>query len=230
MYEFILKKDGKIVTKDKNKLVKTTLLPYLSRYIELEDGYTLRSYFKTIIKYQELQFLDVFFESFIEEFKSCKKSKCVCSNIECIEIKKEVGTSKESYGDELTECCILHGKAIDSKEAGGDYYAIEMTPLKELLDLPIKIAPTLFYSVDNTKHPYKQFNKEYPDHNLTLYEFITGIIFELSFHGTPTTRNDAVVELGKRIEEVDEAIANGTAKCTKLTEHSLDYIKNLLEK
>ena len=215
MYELILKKDGRIVSKDKGKALKFAL-PYLSRNIELEDGYTLRSYFKTVLKFKELQSLDNFFESFIEEYNSCKKRGCTCDDLEYIELYKEIGTSNESYGSELSEGYTVHGKATAKAmdEISGSYYAIEMSPLKELLDLPIKIASTIFFDVDYKKEPYEQIRKEYPDHKLTLFEFITSIIYELSFHGTPKKRNEAVLELEKRCHDID----SGTAKLIEMDE------------
>lgn len=224
MYDLILKNDGKIVTKDGEKLIRNPL-PYLTRFIELEDGYTLRSYFRTLISNKRLTCLDNYIQSFIQECAQCYNTEVDDIDIEHIEVRKEIGVEINSYGEELIEYITVHGKAQNPELAQSDYYAIEMSPLKGLINLPIKIAPVLFYQVDNTKYPYDQIKKNYVDNKLTLFEFITSIICELSFHGTPTMRDDAVKELKKRIDNIDNGIG-----VVDVNVDGLDFIKKFIEK
>jgi len=201
MFTLIFKKDGDIYKKswcyDKVKndgYYEETLLSeninvlsMLSITVDLEDGYTLRDYFKTILKYYQFQLLDNYFNTFITEYVSCPNFNCVCDDVKEIVIKKII-TFTDSFktsieiNAEIEEAIHVYGNSNDMNTT----YSLSFIPLKELLDLPIKFKDAI-YCYENFKNgfksaEYKQYEGKY---SYTLFDFITSIIYELSFWGSP---------------------------------------------
>lgn len=188
-----LKKNGNITT-EKGKSTNTALF-FLNDAIVLEDGFTLRSFFKMVDKHKEFQLLNVYFKDFLDEYMACKVRGCTCHDIKYIEVYKEIDNSVYDDMEDFTESIVVHGTG------NKDCYAIEYTELNELLDIPIKIAQLKYIKCFLTEKHKKSEIKQY-DTPLSLYDFVTGLILELSFFGTPDNRRKQCKVLKERIAEI----------------------------
>lgn len=174
---------------------------------EVEEGFTLRDYFKLILKYKMLILLDSFFPSFLTEYKRCPKKGCYEDDMPSLVLQNTISVElKGGKVDCIENWFHFNGSRIDPKEPT---WAIEFTPLHKLLDTPLKIEKTSVYitrfrgyKVTSTQE-YINPEIEY----ISLFSFVTEPIWELSFCGEPRSRDEKKKELDDSVEEIE----NGTA-------------------
>ena len=165
-----LKKDGSI--NQNGKTVKSVVLNLLSSQITLEEGYSLRSFFEMLGKYTLLAELSAFFPMYTEQYHNCPKHGCDAGFLDYLEFGKTVemiGVPDKRleiynslFGLQANEACEIRSMQLDS-----------------LLDLPLKLGK-LKHIVFGDRVDIFEFDTVY-----TLFEFIDGIGWELSFHATP---------------------------------------------
>ena len=170
MESIILKKDGSI--NQSGKTVESVVLNLLSFQISLEEGYSLRSFFEMLEKYSLLSGLSAFFPMYTEQYRSCPKSGCDGGFFDYLEFGKTV----EMIGvpDKRLEIynTLVGMQANQASE-------VRSLQLQSLLDLPLKLGK-LKHVVFGDRVDIFEFDTVY-----TLFEFIDGIGWELSFHATP---------------------------------------------
>jgi hypothetical protein len=157
----------------KSKTVETNPLMFLSFKIELDGEYTLRSYFRMLETYSLLLDLNEFFPTFIDQFNSCPKNNCIIENIDHLEINKTVEMVGFPGKPRLEMYISFNG--VQGKET----CEIKSYQLDDLLDITVKLG-NLKHIVFGDRVDIFEFESVY-----TLFEFIDGIAWELSFHGTP---------------------------------------------
>lgn len=108
-----------------------------------------------------------------------------------------------TYNDEKTYGSYIHvsgGKSDDKDEIN---YAIGFEPVDSLLHCKIINEEMVYVSTHDVKNS-KYSNTKYKDNNgLCLYDFITSIIYELSFHGDEESKEERAEELKNRLDELD---------------------------
>jgi hypothetical protein len=170
MYAISLKRDGTI--HDKHLAVDSDVLKYLSYQIKLEEAYTLRSFFEMIDKYALLGKLNLFFPTYIEQYLNCPEQGCDSETIDYLEFVKTV--EMIGYPEKNLEIySSLHGIRKN------DTVEIRSLQLNSLLDLPLKLG-RLKHVVFGDRVDIFEFDTVF-----TLFEFIDGITWELSFHVIP---------------------------------------------
>jgi len=87
-------------------------------------------------------------------------------------------------------------------------YAVELSPIYELADYPIKINNEIDVTVYNDTPVKQQPLKGKPE--IRLMEVLYEIFWELSFMGSTTDRDEAKDNLCKRIDEYEQAKGDGT--------------------
>ncbi len=138
--------------------------------------------------------------------------------IEYLELFQEwsVDSSSNLYGP--TGDLQLHGVGValaedapDLRRTAGErvIWSISLTPLRELLQYPVRYNPDVSVSEDDPNA--KAFGSEIarvkaPD--VTLGQVLRGVLGELSFHGAPQNQAEVFDELTRRFDEVK----SGTAK------------------
>jgi len=170
MYAVSLKKDGTI--DHKQNAVNSDVLKYLSYQIGLEEGYTLRSFFEMIGKYAQLEKLNSFLPTYTEQYLACPQQGCESGALEYLEFAKTV--EMIGYPEKRLE--------IYSSIRGiqkNDTVEIRSLQLNSLLDMPLKLG-RLKHVVFGDHVDIFEFDTVF-----TLFEFIDGIAWELSFHVTP---------------------------------------------
>lgn len=185
-----LKSDGSIYINSKSneggsceEIKNDIVLNFLKYPILLDNEYTLRSYFKMIEKYPDLQKLDLFYSSFLEEYNKCPKEGCKEEGIDEIHISTDFELEKEIEEYSMTYSWHIFGiNYVDDVN-----YGLDFLPLSHLLDIPIKIVDGYFSKINyNNIKTEEQFICK---SELIMWDFIQSFIWELSFYGVPEKRN-----------------------------------------
>jgi hypothetical protein len=165
-----LKKDGSI--NHHGKTVKSDALSLLSSQIKLEEGYSLRSFFEMLGKYTLFAELNVFFPMYTEQYHSCAEYGWDDGLLDYLEFGKTV----EMIGAPDKRLEIYNSLfGVHRSEAS----EIKSMQLNRLLDIPLKLG-RLKHIVFGDRVDIFEFDTVY-----TLFEFIDGIGWQLSFHATP---------------------------------------------
>ena len=123
-------------------------------------------------------------------------------------------------GYELREDIIEHDW-VAHKKGSRISWAIEMTPLAELINLPLRLNTSVLVSeADHEGGNYMQKLDTWQMSTPTLAQVLHGVIWELSFCGGPEDAAEKKEELRSRMDEVEEAIATGDH--SKFVELNLD--------
>jgi len=112
----------------------------------------------------------------------------------------------------------FHGIGVELQEDAPEHHrrkgeritwAVSLTPVRELLALPLRINPEVLVmedDLDSESYGREVSRARHPD--VTLGQIIGGVLYELGFHGGPGEQAEFAAELKRRTDEVD----NGTAK------------------
>jgi len=165
-------KDGSIVSG--GKTVGTEPLMYLSFQTDLGKDYSLRSYFLMLEKYTLLAKLNVFFPTHMEQYLASPKSDCLTAGIDHLELNKTVEMIGFPGKPRLEIYSSFHGVC------GDEACEIRSLQIDGLLDMPVKLG-RLKHIVFGDKVDIFEFDTVF-----TLFEFIEGIAWELSFHVSTT--------------------------------------------
>ena len=165
-----LKKDGSIHLD--GKPVATDALDLLSFQIRLEETYTLRSFFKMVNKYTLFVRLNAFFPDYTEQYHRCPEEGCDAGLLDYLEFSKTV----EMIGVPDKRLEIYNSLSGVQANASAE---IKSMQLASFLDVRLKLGK-LKHIVFGDRVDIFEFDTVY-----TLFEFIDGIAWQLSFHATP---------------------------------------------
>jgi hypothetical protein len=144
----------------------------LGMQVVLDDDVTLRSVFRMIEKYPLLARLNAFFPTYIEQYREVPADGCTCDDFAHVEFSKTVEMIGYPGEPRLEIYTALKG------EGEGAPCEIRNYELEHLLDMPLRLGK-LRHIVFGDKVDQFEFGTVF-----TLFEFIDGIVWELSFHGT----------------------------------------------
>jgi hypothetical protein len=148
-------------------------LPHLGHRSTLGEGFTLRSYFQMLETYPLLVGLNSFFPDFIKQFNESPETDCIYAPLEHLEFKKTVEMIGFPGKPRLEIYNAFQGV---TDGVPSDIKAIN---LRSLLDMPVKLGKLRHVVFGDTMDVF-EFDTVY-----TLFEFIDGIAWELSFHNAP---------------------------------------------
>ena len=170
METITLKKDGSII--QDGKTVNSVVLNMLSSQIILDEGFSLRSFFEMLGKYSLFSELSAFFPMYTEQYQGCPKQGCDAGFFDYLEFGKTV----EMIGvpDKRLE---IYNSLVGLQDS--ETSEVRYMQLDSLLDVPLKLGK-LKHIVFGDHVDIFEFDTVY-----TLFEFIDGIGWELSFHATP---------------------------------------------
>lgn len=155
------------------KTVEREPLKYLNAGIELESGYTLRSFFKMLKQYPELPGLNEFSANLVEQFDRSPSGDCAYPGIDCLEMGKTVEMIGFPGKPRLEIYDTFQGRC------GDELNEIRSVGLEHLLDIPVCLGK-LRHVIFGDKMDLMEFETVY-----NLFEFAEAIIWELSFHSIP---------------------------------------------
>lgn len=171
MYQITLNNEGTILENDTP--VRGDILMFLGYRVELEKDYTLRGFFRMFEKYATLAKLNAFLADCLQRYRACPAGQCIGSGIEYLQFYKTVemiGFPGEPRLEIYNTLCGVSGP--DTRE-------IKSFHLESLLDMPLRLG-NLKHIVFGDKVDVFEFETMF-----SLFEYIDGIIWELSFQGTP---------------------------------------------
>ena len=171
MNQVTLIKDGSIV--HNGKAVESNPLVFLSYQVVLEEGCVLRSFFKMLEKYPVLVEVNAFFPTFLEKYHESPESGCEYPGFDCLELGKNV----EMIGFPGKPRLEIYTTFLGIQ--GDDQTEIKSLQIESLLDVPVRLGP-LKHVVFGDKVDIFEFETVF-----NFFEFLDGIAWELSFHGTP---------------------------------------------
>ena len=166
-----LKSDGSLA--EDNRPIEADPLVVLSHKVELETDYTLRSFFKMIEHYPVFTKLNAFLPECMQLYKACPEGECLAPGIGHLELYKTVemmGFPGEPRLEIYHTLCGVEGQQVCE---------IKAFPMENLLDMPVRIGK-LKHVVFGDKVDVLEF-----DTIFNLFEFIEGIVWQLSFHRSP---------------------------------------------
>lgn len=171
MNTVILKSNG-LLQQDEASVSADPLM-FLGHKVELGQGYTLRSFFRMIERYPVLAKLNAFLPECVEQYRACPGDECLAPGVGHLELFKTVemmGFPGEPRLEIYQTLCGVDGKGTCE---------IKAFPLENLLDMPVHIGK-LKHVVFGDKVDVLEF-----DTIFNLFEFIEGIVWQLSFHRSP---------------------------------------------
>jgi len=171
MNTVILKSDGMLVQDDASTAPDP--LMFLGHKVELGEGYTLRSFFKMIERYPVFAKLNAFLPECMQLYQACPGGECLAPGIGHLEFYKTVEMMGFPGEPRLEIYHTLCG--VDGKQS----CEIKAFHLEQLLDMPVHIGK-LKHIVFGDKVDVLEF-----DTIFNLFEFIDGIVWQLSFHRSP---------------------------------------------
>jgi hypothetical protein len=153
--------------------VESDILSCLSSQIILEAGYTLRSFFEMVDQYRLLVELNTFFPECMKQYRQCPPEGCAAGVADYLEFSKTV---------ELIGFPEKRLEIYNSFSGVGENGAFEIRSLQleSLLDLPVKLG-RLKHVIFGDPVDIFEFDTVF-----TLFDFIEGIAWQLSFHVIPT--------------------------------------------
>ena len=166
-----LKNDGSFAEND--KAVESDPLMFLSYQIDLGKGYTLRSFFRMFEKYALLAKLNPFLPDCLQQYLASPNSECISDEFDYLQFGKTIemiGFPGEPRLEIYHTLCGVRDK---------DTCELKAFHMQSLLDMPLKLG-MLKHIVFGDKVDVFEFDTVF-----SLFEFIDGIVWELSFHGTP---------------------------------------------
>ena len=197
---------------------------YLFAYVTLDSAVTLGDLFRLLDASPVLK--QVFRRDFAEELcDEARKGPLGAGpsdadspeGIEVLELYQQwsLDTSNQTYTS--TQRLQLHGVGYQLEADAPSYYrkkgeriqwAVSLTPLRELLALPVRVNPEVRVMEDDINA--KAFNDEvlkgkHPD--VTLGQVIDGVVYELSFHGGPQERAEFRSGLDDQLAEIKAGTA-----------------------
>jgi hypothetical protein len=168
MEKILLKKDGKILCNGKNI---GSVVRFLGRYVELEEGYGLNSFFKMLDIYKELIEIHEVLNSLIEIVE--KQSMVVNAELDSLLFYKTVEMKGFPGKPSINIYSSLKGvKTLEVKD-------LKFFHLETLLDCELKLGD-LNHIVFGDKEDVLSFETSY-----NLFELVEGIAWQLSFNFNP---------------------------------------------
>ena len=171
MNRIILEKDGVLV--ENRRRVEKNALMFLGHKVDPAPGCTLRSFFRMFDRYPVLAELSEFLPDCLQRYRSCPPDGCAAGAVAYLELIKTVEMVGFPGKPRLEIYSSLWGAA------DGRHCPLRPLQLETLLDLPFKLG-RLKHVVFGDKVDVLEFETVF-----SLFEMIEGIVWELSFQGTP---------------------------------------------
>lgn len=159
---------------DQNTIAGDPLM-YLNHGVKLADDVTFRDYFRLLEHYDVFTRINSFYPSTLKQYTGCPASGCTTTDWSHLEFGKSIEMIGFPGEPRLEIYTSL--KTVAGTERNG----IGAFPLACMLDMPIRLG-ALRHVVFGDSVDIFEFDTVF-----TLFEFIDGISWELSFQNMPIT-------------------------------------------
>ena len=154
------------------------VLACLGHQVLLADGCRLRTFFRLLERHPDLRRLSEFLPLAIAQYQACPADDCRWAALARLELAKIVEMTGAPERPRLEIYNRLSGVSPGRPE---ELEEIQPLPLAVLLDLPLTLGRLRHVVFGDTLTSFTLADTVY-----TLFEFIDGIAWQLSFQGTPT--------------------------------------------
>ena len=167
-----LNPDGTISARDRGD-AGAAPIGRLSSRIMLSEGYALRGFFRMLDAYPVLIELNAFLPELLRRYRECPDEGCTCGAIDYLEFGKTIEMIGFPGDPRLEIYAVFQGMTRKK--------VVEIKPfdLDSLLDMPVVLG-RLRHVIFGDRTDRFEFDTVY-----TLFEFIDGIAWVLSFHNAP---------------------------------------------
>jgi hypothetical protein len=148
-------------------------LACLGCQVVLGPGYSLRSFFRMLEKFRDLQRLNEFLPACVDRYRRSPASGCRWEAFEHLALSKTVEMIGFPGDPRLEIYISFHGVS------GGQPGELKFVPFEHLIDMPVVLG-RLKHVVFGDRVDVFEFDTVY-----ILFELIDGIGWELGFQGTP---------------------------------------------
>lgn len=212
--KLIIGRTGKFTIQDGDtQIVLDTVekvLPFLNQTnFELEKNFSLRSYFLIFKNYPMLVHLEDWIPEYLDAFNSVRGIGCIDMEMPraFINVKELVTINKIVSGDEFYESSVDVSVIDPSQEDIS--YAIEYMELDKILDMTIKISEFAELKEvfnDNPQAKCLERSKVKNKSGIKLIDFLSRIIYEISFLGLPEEKAEAMQEIDNLVDEANKMV------------------------
>jgi hypothetical protein len=171
MNSITLTADGALI--HSGQAVEGDPLRFLSHGLELGQGFALRGVFEMMRRYPVLTRLDPFWDVLLQQYAGWPAGGCEAGGLACLEMGKTVEMIGFPGQPRLEIYVTLYGLA------GDEPLELKTFQVESLLDIPMRLGGLKHIVFGDTVNVFR-FQTV-----LCLFEFIEGIAWQLSFHGTP---------------------------------------------
>ncbi|WOB76268.1 hypothetical protein [Achromobacter xylosoxidans] len=194
---------------------------YLFEQVAVEPDVTLGDIFRLFDLCPRLHevFRRNYSESLCEEARkgplpqSTRGGSPEVTEIEYLELHRRWGLDTYDNTYSGVDRLELHGQGVVLVADAPEYHvkageriewSVSLTPIRELLTLPVRVAtPFKICEDDLSAKAYAQTLQEARCSEITLGQFLEGIVSELSFHGNPEDKREVIASLQERMVEID---------------------------
>lgn len=197
------------------------VLPCLNFVAQMEDGVTLRTLFKMFSYYPTLTGLDTWIPHYMEDIRSlpelgCRKNFDSIIIQRCVEIvdksttpnpvfdpPSKSGTTRMRIETLDKPFSSFHHtfRASGAKKEEKEVYSLSMTPLREILDVPLVMGRSDVYIFGDEDYRHLVFEEP-----MTLNDMIMAIISEITFFGTDEQKEQEFHDIKDALEDHERGI------------------------
>lgn len=200
---------------------------------ELVYGFTLRDLFKIIDVYPNLQLINPFLPYYIRKFKELPQIGCVNETVSSIHIKPMIHykhklneydfefnfekipetefstmkTKKTLTGKNEQHIYSISFDVYGKSKNDDEEFAIEFTPLNEILDLPIFIEKNgslnIAEEIDDNSLNFTHKKQIICYESFSIYDFISNIIGEITFFGDEEQKESEINKIKSQIQDIE---------------------------
>lgn len=163
--------DGSLA--EAGKPVETDPLTHLAHRVELSPGYTLRSFFRMCEAWPVLTRFNSFLPMLMERYRDSAGSGCAYGEFDYLGLAKTVEMIGFPGKPRLEIYMTFQGVR------GRETSELKFLQMENLLDMPVRLC-RLRHIIFGDKMDVLEFDTVY-----SLFEFIDGVGWELSFLGAP---------------------------------------------
>ncbi|MGE4552288.1 MAG: hypothetical protein AB7D57_04205 [Desulfovibrionaceae bacterium] len=171
MNRITLLRDGGVTSQ--GQPIQGPVLRFLRCAVELAGDYTLRAFFLMIGRYPELGELSEFMPSLLARAASAGPGERRVEGVDRLTLLRTV----EMVGFPGKPRMEIYTSLLGDGPSGR--MEVRLLQIEDLLDTPLTLGPLRHVVLGDSMDIF-EFETEY-----TLFDFIEGVSWELSFHGTP---------------------------------------------
>lgn len=242
MFQIRIKPDGTIEKRVPDndlfywdEIESSSVLGYSTFSVTLMNGFTVKSYFKMLVKYPQLQLLDMWFIEYMKKYREVKdtnkppvvdklslqrffeydQSSIDPSSPDILESTTEeanglfsIDTSNFVYNDNKSINTYIH--VFGESKDDDDTYSVSMEPLENILGCILEIKEKVMIQTHDPKRSSYKSDEIETHGDVNLFEFVTSVISEISFFGNDDDKKKELDILKDTFDDIEKRLGDDT--------------------